>query len=72
MPRQRLRSICLSLRCLLGHSWSTGIEKAPDLGACGFAASALEIVCSRRRWEDFGDLLCSSEKAAMSSYYNLK
>jgi hypothetical protein len=62
MPRQRLRSICLSMRCLLGHSWSPGIEKAPDLGACGFAASALEIVCSRRQWEDFGDLRCSSEK----------
>jgi len=37
MPRQRLRSICLSMRCLLGHSWSPGIEKAPYLGACGFA-----------------------------------
>src|SRR5438128_4223221 len=38
----RRTRICLSMRCLLGHSWSPGIEKAPDLGACGFAASALE------------------------------
>jgi hypothetical protein len=47
------------MRCLLGHSWSPGIEKAPDLGACGFAASALEIVLLATM-NDFGVLLRSS------------
>src|SRR6266446_6305190 len=59
--------ICLSMRCLLGHSWSPGIEKAPDLGACGFAASALEIVCLRR-WDDFGVLLRSSQNKLQCQY----
>jgi hypothetical protein len=42
MPRQRLRSICLSMRCLLGHSWSPGIEKAPDLGPVGLQRRRLK------------------------------
>jgi hypothetical protein len=30
-------------------------SKRPPTWGLWFAASALEIVCSRRRWEDFGD-----------------
>jgi hypothetical protein len=49
------------MRCLVGHSWSPGIEKAPDLGACGVAASALEIVLLATM-NDIGRLLRSSQK----------
>src|ERR1700730_1185554 len=55
------------MRCLVGHSRSPGIEKAPYLGACGFAASALEIVCLRRL-DDFGVLLRSSENKLQNQY----
>jgi hypothetical protein len=52
--------IRLLMRCLVGHSWSPGIEKAHDLGALWICSAALEIVCMRRL-DDFGVLLRSSE-----------
>jgi hypothetical protein len=35
------------MRCLVGHSWSPGIEKAPDEGALWVCGIKRENVCAR-------------------------
>src|SRR5258708_4792701 len=55
------------MRCLVGHSWSPGIEKAPDEGAlwvCGVGARNRLL----GTMNDFGRLLRSSENK-LQHYY---
>jgi hypothetical protein len=50
------------MRCLVGHGWSPGIEKAPDEGAlwvCGIGARNRLLATMN----DFGRLLRSSENS---------
>jgi hypothetical protein len=56
------------MRCLVGHSWSPGIEKAPDEGAlwvCSIGARNRLLATMN----DFGRLLRSSENK-LQYYYN--